>query len=72
MTSVILALIGLANCCVLTAGFAYLGHVTAKERKMLINAALSRTSTEFAIRQQASAESTPVEDSVPMYFPEGL
>jgi len=73
--SIAVALVGLVGNIVVAGAFTFMGHAHAKERKFLINAALSGNTYEFAVRQEASREvSKPVgghEDVLPIY-PEGL
>lgn len=72
MTPVLVALIGLAGNLIVASAFTLMGRAHAKERSMLLNAALSGNSYEFAVRQNAIGERPPTEPVLEMQFPEGL
>lgn len=68
-----LALVGLANGLVVTVGFAKMAKEHAKERQFLINAALSNTTYDFAVRQAATTDKpSPVGQEPEEIIPEGL
>lgn len=73
MTLIILGLIGLLGNFVVCTAFLISGHAHAKERMFLMNAALSGSASEFAVRQQASAPAEPDERTLlEDMYPEGL
>lgn len=71
---VLLGLIGLVGNGIVATAFTLMGRAHAKERKFLINAALSGNTYEFAVRQAASADPKPAEfdDLTTIQYPEGL
>lgn len=75
MIPVILGLIGLAGNAITVTAFTLVGRAHAKERQFLLNAALSGSAYEFAVRQEASVTKPPanseVDDDYSM-IPEGL
>lgn len=53
--------------------FVFMGHQHAKERRFLVNAALSGNTYEFMARQSASTDRpTAPEDPEPTQYPEGI
>lgn len=73
-STILLAVIGLAGNCVVASAFTFMGRAHAKERKFLINAALSGNTYEFAVRQAASADTRKPNSEETEYeqLPEGL